>query len=284
LIRSAITIPKGLTYSDYSQIEARVLPWLSADDRAERTLDIFRAGRDLYTENAVGMFGLKSAEEVTPDLRQSAKQGVLACGFGGGAGAVQAMAKGYGLKYTHEQADAIKNAWRNANPWAYPFWYGLKEAAQMAVRHPQSIQSHGRLSFLFDGADWLWMRLPSGRCIAYFQPRFEIVEYPWGDEGWELTCLWGSGKPKAGEKWPRRVLNHLILSENATQATAADVMREAIVRAHEAGLEVLFSVHDELVVEGYCHEELHRVMTTPPQWSIGLPIDADTQTAKRYGK
>lgn len=284
LIRSAITSAEGLTYSDYSQIEARVLPWLSADERAEVTLDIFRGGRDLYTENAVGMFGLKSTDEVTPELRQSAKQGVLACGFGGGAGAVQAMAKGYGLKYTHEQADAIKNAWRNANPWAYSFWYGLKDAAQTAVKYPGSVQSFGRLSFMFDGHDWLWMRLPSGRCLAYFQPRFEIVEYPWGDEGWELTCLWGSGKPKAGEKWPRRVLNHLILSENATQAAAADVMREAIVRAHQAGLKVLFSVHDELVVEGQCFDKLHSVMTTPPTWAAGLPIDADTQTAKRYGK
>ena len=284
LIRSAIMSPKGLTFSDYSQIEARVLPWLANDPRAEETLDIFRAGRDLYSENAVNMFDLNSIEDVTPDLRQSAKQGVLACGFGGGAGAVKAMARGYGLKYTEEQAESIKTAWRKANPWAYPFWYGLKDAAQEAVQYPNTVQSFGRLAFLYDGGDWLWMRLPSGRCIAYFQPRFELVEYPWGDEGWELTCLWGSGKPKAGEKWPRRVLNHLILSENATQATAADVMREAITRAHKAGLEVLFSVHDELVVEGLCFDKLHDIMTTPPSWSEGLPIEADTQTSNRYGK
>lgn len=568
LIRSAITSPDGLTFSDYSQIEARVLPWLTADPRAEVTLDIFRNGRDLYSENAIYMFNLKSREEVTPDLRQSAKQGVLAClhadskvvtyggikrlidvktndllwdgeswvkhqgvvykgkrttievdglwltqdhliltngiwkqaqelasspknlklaletgsvslkslgltmgqrgvlggskssaiveqshtlswitafvldvlravtsalkrnqrkqtqgtetycltsntaaayfpeyqpastdaltqkhhiiktmavggyksiksglrtgvnflrtlsplitgtgqslsliglttgkdtsrvtspllesnrthltaglsqkcktestslnhvydivnagrnnrftvltdsgamvvhncGFGGGAGAVQAMAKAYGLKYTTEQADAIKTAWRTANPWAYPFWYGLKEAAHTAVKYPGTQQSHGRLTFMYDGADWLWMKLPSGRCLAYFAPRFELVTYPWGAEGWELTCLWGSGKPKAGERWPRRVLNHLILSENATQATAADVMREAIVRAHKAGLNALFSVHDELVVEGKCFDELHQVMTKPPTWAKGLPIDADTQTANRYGK
>lgn len=284
LVRSSITSPRRLTYSDYSQIEARVLPWLADDPRAEKTLDIFRGGRDLYSENAVGMFGLNDIGEVTPELRQSAKQGVLACGFGGGAGAVQAMARGYGLKYSFDQANGIKTAWRTANPWALPFWYGLKDAAQTAVRMPGTPQQFARLTFLYDGGDWLWMRLPSGRCLAYFQPKFEVVEYPWGDEGWELTCLWGSGKPKAGEKWPRRVLNHLILSENATQATAADVMREAIVRAHKKGLEVLFSVHDELVVEGDCFDELHQVMITPPTWAGGLPIEADTQVAKRYGK
>lgn len=284
LIRSAITSKEGLTFSDYSQIEARVLPWLAADQRAEETLDIFRSGRDLYSENAIGMFSLSSIDEVTPELRQSAKQGVLACGFGGGAGAVQAMARGYGLDYEYEQADKIKTAWRNANLWAQPLWYGLKDASREAVQQPNTVTSHGRLRFLYDGKDWLWMMLPSGRCLAYFQPRFELVEYPWGDEGWELTCLWGSGKPKVGQKWPRRTLNHLILSENATQAAAADIMRETIVRAHEAGLKLLFSVHDELIVEGYCFDKLHKIMTVPPVWADGLPIDADTQENKRYGK
>lgn len=281
LIRSAITSSQGLTFSDYSQIEARVLPWLSGDPRAEDTLDIFRTGRDLYTESARGMF---NAIEVSPDMRQAAKQGVLACGFGGGARAVQAMAKNYGLTYDYDQANNIKEAWRAANPWASPFWFGLKDAALDAYQSPGVTTTSGRLRFQSDGKDYLWMMLPSGRLLAYIQPRIELVDYPWGDQGWELTCLWGSGKPKAREKWPRRTLNHLILSENATQGTAADIMRETIVRADEAKLEVLFSVHDELVVEGYCKDKLHAVMTTPPTWTQGLPIDADTQESLRYGK
>jgi len=284
LIRSAIYCPNGMTYSDYSQIEARVLPWLSNDPEADKTLDIFRKGRDLYSENAVGMFDLNSIEDVTPDLRQAAKQGVLACGFGGGARAVQAMAKGYGLKYSFDQANNIKEAWRKANAWASPFWYGLKDAAWDAYHSPGLVTQSGKLKFQSDGKDYVWMMLPSGRLLAYIKPRVELVEYPWGDEGWELTCLWGSGRPKAGQKWPRRTLNHLILSENATQGTAADIMRETIVRAHKAGLDVLFSVHDELVVEGHCHAKLHEIMITKPAWTTGLPIDADTQESTRYGK
>jgi len=284
LIRSAITSSSGLTFSDYSQIEARVLPWLSGDPRAEKTLDIFRGGRDLYSENALYMFNLPNLEAVTPDLRQAAKQGCLACGFGGGGRAVQAMAKGYGVKYDFDKADNIKTMWRAANPWAEPFWWGLKDAARSAFDSPGTITEAGRLKFQSDGRDYLWMMLPSGRVLAYIKPRIEIVELPWGDEGFELTCLWGSGKPKAGERWPRRTINHLILSENATQGTAADIMRETIVRAHRAGLPILFSVHDELVVEGYCKDALHAIMTEPPSWSAGLPIDADTQESKRYGK
>lgn len=281
LIRSAIYSPKGLTFSDYSQIEARVLPWLTGDPRAEATLDVFRAGRDLYTETAVGMFNTTT---IDAELRQAAKQGVLACGFGGGARAVQAMAKNYGLKYDHAKADTIKTRWRDANPWAMPFWYGLVDAANDAYRHPGVMTQHGKLRFLCQGQDILWMMLPSGRCLAYLKPEFELVEMPWGDEEWRLTCLWGAGKPKAGGRWLRRTLSHLILSENATQATAADVMREAIVRAHDADLNILFSVHDELVVEGHCFDKLHAVMVQQPTWADGLPIDADTQESSRYGK
>ncbi len=284
LIRSAIHSKRGLTFSDYSQIEARVLPWLSESSEAEKTLDIFRQGRDLYSENALYMFNLKSLDEVTPELRQSAKQGCLACGFGGGLRAVQAMAKNYGLAYSEDTANTIKASWRSANKWAEPFWYGLKDAARNAVQYPNTVHTHGKLKFSFDGKDWLWMMLPSGRCLAYYQPRFELIVTPWGEEVYDLTCLWGSGKPKAGEKWPRRALNHLILSENATQGAAADIMRETIVRAHDAGLELLFSVHDELVVEGLVFDVLHGVMETPPVWAEGLPIAAETQESYRYGK
>jgi len=61
-------------------------------------------------------------------------------------------------------------------------------------------------------------------------------------------------------------------------------MRESIVRAYDADLPVLFSVHDELVVEGHCADKLTEVMTTTPAWAYGLPIDADTVEGFRYGK
>ena len=286
LCRSAITCPSGLTYSDYSQIEARVLPWLAGegDAEAESVLDIFRNGRDIYSENAVRMFKLDSIEQVTKELRSSAKVAVLALGFGGGYNALINMSKAYGMALTEEEARTLVELWRASNPWASHLWYGLQNAAHKAIKTPNTQFTHGRISYYYDGADWLWAMLPSGRCIAYCQPRFEMVDYPWGDSGVELTALWGSGKPKAGEKWPRRTLSITALSNNVTQATAADVMRETIVRVDKAGLHSLFSVHDEIIVEGNCFDELHEIMETPPNWADRLPIAADTQYAKRYGK
>lgn len=284
LVRSAITSTEGLTFSDYSQIEARVLPWLAACPEGEKTLDVFREGRDIYTENACSMFHVKPSDvEEDPELRQSAKQGVLACGFEGGAKAVQAMAKGYGITFSHDEANNIKLLWRAANAWAEPLWHDTGAAAKKAVKFPRTEIICRRLSFYFDGY-WLWVRLPSGRCLAYADPKMEMVTMPWGDEGLALTCLWGGGTPKAGEKWPRRSLYGGLIIQNCTQGTAADIMRETIVRSHKAGLKNLFTVHDELVVEGLVFDKLHDVMTTPPAWAEGLPIEADTQESKRYGK
>lgn len=281
LVRSAITSSHGLTYSDYSQIEARVLPWLSADPLANHLLKIFEQGLDVYSETAK----LSPVFQQMWDPRQAAKQGVLACGFGGGKNAVHNMAKAYGMRLTDDQAQSIVDAWRDANKWAKPFWYGLTRAAENAIRSPGQIFECGRLRFMYTYPDWLWMELPSGRCLAYCQPRYELDQAPWEDEpSNKLTVLWGSGKRKANEPWPRRPLTHIILAENATQATAADLMREAIVRGYDAGLDILFSVHDELVCEGFCKDKLHEVMVTPPDWSKGLPIDADTTESYRYGK
>jgi hypothetical protein len=46
-------------------------------------------------------------------------------------------------------------------------------------------------------------------------------------------------------------------------------------------------VHDEIVVETAdpsAAENLKRVMCTAPAWAQGLPLDAEVETMKRYGK
>ena len=283
LVRAAITSQTGVSYSDFAQIEARVLPWLLGEDN-DNLLELFREDRDLYVENAMSMFDIPIARDVDKETRQAAKCASLACQFGGGKGAILAMAEIFGQTYTEDQASDIANRWRNANPEIVHFWHEVKKAAHSAVRVPGVPYPVGELVYVYDGREWLWCKLPCGRFIAYCQPRFEEIEYPWGEVGVELTCLWGGGRPKVGEPWPRRPLSHLILVENATQAVAASLMRGAIVRAYDADLEVIFSCHDELVCVGDCVAELHDVMEYQPVWARRLPIAAETQHRMRYGK
>lgn len=289
LLRPTITCTEGVTYSDYSQIEARVLPWLYPCAATDSVLDVFREGKDLYKRNAVGMFDLAGEDDVTKDLRQAAKVATLGCGFGGGAGAIHTTGLKYGLTFTDAKANEIKDNWRKANPWAKRLWEGLKSAAQSAVYAPGREKTFGRITFVMLG-DVLYMRLPSGRYLGYQSPRIETVEvgspaHAYHFETEEITALKPGTLPARGQKdWPRKVVNFLLLAENATQAVAADIMRESIVRAVDYDIPVIFSVHDELIARGNCVGQLSSIMETAPAWADGLPIKTETGYNLRYGK
>ncbi len=78
--------------------------------------------------------------------------------------------------------------------------------------------------------------------------------------------------------------------ENVTQATAHDLLRGALRGLERIKLEVILTVHDEIVLE--CATEtaeaarldLLRVMCSPPSWAQGLPLDAGSKIMERYGK
>jgi DNA polymerase len=273
LLRASITSAKGITWSDWSAIEGRICPWLSDDDEAQAVLDVFRRSEDIYIHTAEGM-GMED--------RQAGKVAALSMQFAGGAGALMRMAKNFGTIYSEDEAEELKVLWRESNQWAVRFWHGLKNAANKAYRKPGEQITCGKMSFFYDGADFLWMIRPSGLFHAYYQPRIELVEYPWGDSGYELTALAGSVMPKAGAKWPRRALTPGILIENATQGAAADLMRNAVTNSQH--LPIILHCHDELVVEGNHVEELHAIMETAPTWAEGLPLKAETTHKQRYGK
>lgn len=78
-LRKAIIAPEGhvIVVVDLSQIEPRVLAWLS--DYHE-LLDIFRSGQDPYAMFGSQMFNIPGmTKETHPQLRQSAKSALLGC-------------------------------------------------------------------------------------------------------------------------------------------------------------------------------------------------------------
>jgi DNA polymerase family A/3'-5' exonuclease len=81
-LRKAIMAPEKhqLVVGDLSQIEPRVLAWLSD---YQDMLSIFRAGGDPYAAFGAQMFNIPGLNKEThPDLRQSAKSALLGCGYG----------------------------------------------------------------------------------------------------------------------------------------------------------------------------------------------------------
>ena len=280
MLRPALIPAEGKSFAvfDYAQIEARVTPWLSMD--GEETLDVFREGRDIYVAVASRMFNVEETA-VTDEQRQLGKVAVLACGFGGGVGAFSAMGRVYGVHMPESEARRTVDLWRRANPWAVPFWVDLEQAYTRAIRNPSEVFKAGRVQYMKQG-DHLWYALPSGRVLCYPYARFEEDGVSYAKASW---------KPAADAKeWPRARLWRGLACENIVQATANDILREALRGLDAAGVEVVLHVHDEIVAEVDTEksEELaaamRAVMITPPAWAEGLPLGASGKVMQRYGK
>lgn len=278
MLRPAMLASSGrsLVVADWSAIEARVNPWLSNCPAGEAKLDLFRNGEDIYKVNASATFGV-AVDAVDDPQRQVGKVQELSCGFGGAVGAFNAMSRIYGIYLPEAQSRRMVDAWRRANPWAVKQWSDLEQAYTLAMRQPGREFTAGRVTYLYD-RQHLWYALPSGRVLCYPHARFEREGITYAKAAW---------KPAQGaEEWPRARLWHGLACENIVQATANDLLRDALRRLDAEGMEVILHVHDEIVLEGGENAAgvLAAVMTTPPAWAAGLPLAADVNTRERYGK
>jgi len=302
LIRPCFIAPRGktLVWSDWSSIEARVLPWLSGSAGGERVLDTFRACDadptlpDVYRVEAGRIFDKDPAEiGKKGNERQTGKVAILALGFGGGVGALSAMAASYGLVIGDNLKQHVVKSWRASNPWAPAFWRELNEAFHNAWDNPNAAFTAGRVSLVYRPNylyGTMFMLMPCGRTITYPALKREKVkiEDEYGDTAEEWKVRYQSG-------YERKNLWHGTLAENPTQGFAASLLRDVIVRCRHVHIkQPLFDIvghtHDEVVAE--CAETdakaaataLTREMEHVPSWAEGLPLVADTTVSWMYTK
>lgn len=268
LIRTAFIPSKGHRFivADYSAIEARVLAWL-ADE--ETTLAAFKNGEDLYCATASAMFGVPVEKHgAHSELRQKGKIAVLACGYNGSVGALKAMgALKMGL--SEDELQPIVDAWREANPNIVQFWHKVDNAATRAIStsKPVTLRNLG----FEKKSGMLFITLPSGRCLAYVKPGIGVNRF-----GGTSITYWGQG---VARRWQKLETYGGKLVENIVQATARDLLAEAITRIENAGHRIVMHIHDEVVIDepinsGTTVANICALMNELPQWAEGLPIDA----------
>lgn len=290
LLRMFLVAREGklLVAADYSAIEARVAAWLV---ECEWRLEVFRTHGKIYEASAAQMFGLALAD-VTKALRQRGKVAELALGFQGGENALITMgAYDYGLE--DAELTEIKNKWREASPEFPAAWRELNDACIEAVRHPETVVRcmKDRVAFKFTGG-FLWLKLPSGRRLAYCQPRVVWKPAPWKDRHGkhpEIPGVEAWAVNSKTKQWQKRSIYGGLLFENIVQATARDLMAHAMLRM-EAGGEYLplLSVHDEIICEAAEEavdvRQFERTMCELPAWAVGCPVKAEGWAGKRYRK
>lgn len=275
LIRTALIAKPGHTFlvADYSAIEARVIAYLAGE---KWRMDVFANGGDIYCSSASQMFKVPVEKHgVNGHLRQKGKIAELACGYGGGVAALKAFgADKMGL--TDDEMHDIVTQWRQASPSIPRFWRDTEAAAKNALNTPgRTFTIPCGVKYRRD-ADALRCRLPSGRVLSYWGARLDtdgsicFMGQNQTTHKWEKTETWG-GK----------------LVENIVQAYARDCLAVAMLRLSDKGYNIVFSVHDELIVEapdGCLWQDMAEIMGQPIDWAPGLLLRADGYDTKFYMK
>lgn len=272
LIRTAFIPSEGHKFvvADFSAIEARVIAWLAGEQWVN---EVFATHGKIYEATASQMFHVPIERIVkgNPEysLRQKGKVATLALGYQGGTSALIAMgALNMGL--TEEELPDIVTRWRNANPRIRDLWYAVEETAlaAMTTAEPQAMRGlifrlEGDLLY---GQSFLTVQLPSGRKLFYPKPflqenrfgKMAIHYYTVGQQTrkWEVDSTYG-GK----------------MTENIVQAIARDCLAETLRRISHLGLQVVFHVHDEVIIDAPMDvtvDQICSLMADPISWAPGL--------------
>lgn len=276
LIRTAFIPKDGCLFyvADFAAIEARVIAWFAGEHW--RT-EVFKNGGDIYCASASQMFKVPVEKHgVNSHLRAKGKIAELALGYGGSVGALSAMgAIQMGVK--ENELLPLVTAWREANPNITRFWWDVDKAVKKAIREKTTV-GFGSLTFSYQSGI-LFIKLPSGRNIAYVKPKIEENSY-----GQMSVTYEGVGTSK---KWMRIESYGPKFVENIVQATARDILAEAMVRLEKQGYPIVMHVHDEVVVEAPKGESLDTIcelMAEVPSWGEGLILRADGFVTEFYKK
>jgi DNA polymerase len=278
LIRTAFVAKEGHTFlvSDYAAIEARVIAYLAGE---KWRMDVFAQGGDIYCSSASQMFKVPVVKHgINGHLRQKGKIAELACGYGGGVGALKAFgADKMGL--TEDEMQQIVDQWRLASPTIPRFWRDTENAAKKALENPgRTFTLPCGVKYLRD-ANALRCRLPSGRILTYWDARIE-------DYKDRLSVVF-MGQNQTTRKWEKTETWGGKLVENIVQAYARDCLAVALLRLDEAGYKITFHVHDEIVAEapdGSRWEDMAEIMGRPIEWAPGLLLRGDGYDTKFYMK
>ena len=269
-IRNAITAPaeKLLYVSDLSNIEARMLAWLS---REEDLLTSFAQGKDVYSEFASGVYG-RPVTKANKLERYVGKTAILGLGYGMGAEKFQYTLKtgSPSVDVTVESARAIVSQYRGTYPNIPRLWNVCKQLLFGMMDRTQYGNIYGPLMISNNA-----IKLPNGMFLKYPGLRYFNGEFIYNGRNNSFIRTHG----------PR-------VCENIIQALARIIITDQILEIHKTPnqLDVVLTVHDEIICLASDEkpketlEKIIAIMKKAPTWCKELPLDAEGYYNKFYTK
>lgn len=285
LVRTAFIPSPGNRFvvSDFSAIEARVIAWIAGE---EWRLDVFRNDGDIYCESASHIYHVPVVKHgINGELRQRGKVAELALGYGGAVGAMKQMDTTGSVP--EEEMQGIVTQWRAESPKIVRMWRDCQDAAVSVIRGNQpkrvlrSLQGTEFYVKLVDGTPVLFIQLPSGRPIAYWDPKVMDTEM-----GPRITYM---TQNQTTRKWERCETYGGKLTENIVQSVARDCLAEKMKQLTGQGYNIVFHVHDEMILDVPREDKqaaklVDKIMAEPIEWAPGLPLKGGTYECDFYRK
>lgn len=252
---------------DSSQIEARVLAWLSGQDDV---VDQFARGEDVYSIFASKVYGFEVSKEF-PTERFVGKTCVLGLGYGTGAAKLRhtLATQPPGADIELEESERIVRLYRDSNYRIVDLWGECNQTLRdlcAGVGKPYYLGKHKCVIVCDEG-----LKLPNGMYIRYKNLRAD-----------------GRGHVYSSRKGPVNIWGGAMV-ENVVQALARIIVGEQM-RWISKQYRVALTVHDAAVLVvpetelSTAKEYVELCMSTPPAWAKGLPVACELKFSESYGR
>jgi DNA polymerase I-like protein with 3'-5' exonuclease and polymerase domains len=273
-LKQAVVAPYGhkVINCDSSQIEARILVWISGQ---EDVTQWYAEGRDVYCEFASKVYNRKitKADKVE---RAVGKTCILGLGYGTGAKKLQNVLKlGAGVEFDEAECKRLVQVYRELNNKVTDFWRTCENALQDLVywpegKEPYYLDKHNTLLLDKEG-----IKFPNGLYIRYPDLHVDTSEsnkrYLYKKRYNMEVTIWGGS-----------------VTENVVQALARIVIGEQMIQINEKYRPAL-TVHDAVVCVLPDEEVetgtkyIENIMSKAPEWADGLPIACESGVSDNYG-
>ena len=266
LLKDSIIAPKGyvLIDADSSQIEARIVAWLSGQ---HDLVDAFERKEDVYKIMASAIYN-KAENKIEASERFVGKTTILGAGYGMGHTKFGIQLKTFGVEITDEEASRIISVYRQTYPHIPRLWKeannslnALRQGKTTTVGHQPQALSVTEAGFL----------LPSGLYLNYK----DLQE---AEDGYTYASRRGRIKIYGGK-----------VVENVCQALARCVIGEQMLKISRK-YKVALTVHDAVMAVVKQEEKdealayIEECMNWRPSWALTLPLACEIGVGKSYGE